>query len=44
MKYAEDYGLDKVLKEIEEFRSLNNDMWPRSSYLEKIAKEEKKFN
>ncbi len=44
MKYAEDYGLDKVLKEIEKFRSLNNDMWPKSSYLEKIAKEGKKFN
>ena len=43
MKYAEDYGLDKVLKEIEKFRSLNSDMWPKSSYLEKIINEGGKF-
>jgi 3-hydroxyacyl-CoA dehydrogenase len=43
MKYAEDYGLDKVLKEIEKFRSLNSDMWPKSSYLEKIIHEGGKF-
>ena len=44
MKYAEDYGLNKVLKEIETFRSLNSDMWPKSNYLEKIVKEKQKFN
>ena len=43
MKYAEDYGLDKVLKEIEKFRSRNSDMWPKSRYLEKIINEGGKF-
>jgi len=43
MKYAEDYGLNKVLKEIEKFRALNSDMWPKSSYLEKIINEGGKF-
>ena len=43
MKYAEDYGLDKVLEEIDSFRQSNNDMWPKSDYLEKIAHTEKKF-
>ena len=44
MKYAETYGLDKVVNEIEKFRSTNSDMWPRCNYLEKIVSENKKFN
>ncbi len=44
MKYAEDYGLEKVLKEIENFRTKNPDMWPKCNYLEKLVKENKKFN
>jgi 3-hydroxyacyl-CoA dehydrogenase len=44
MKYAEDYGLEKVLEEIEVFRSHNNDMWPKCNYLEQLVKENKKFN
>ncbi|MAJ24455.1 MAG: 3-hydroxyacyl-CoA dehydrogenase [Rickettsiales bacterium] len=44
MKYAEDYGLDKVLLEIEEFRKENGDMWPKSNYLENLVNNKKKFN
>ncbi len=44
MKYAEDYGLEKVLEEIESFRTKNPDMWPKCNYLEKLVKENKKFN
>ncbi len=44
MKYAEDYGLDKVLKEIEGFRKDNSDMWPNSKYLENLVNNNKKFN
>ena len=43
MKYAEDYGLDKVLKEIDQFRSLNSDMWPKCDYLENIVNKGKKL-
>ncbi len=44
MKYAQDYGLEKVLEEIDSFREKNPDMWPKCSYLEKLVKENKKFN
>ena len=44
MKYAEDYGLEKVLEEIEKFRAENSDMWPKCNYLEQLVKENKKFN
>ena len=44
MKYAEDYGLEKVLEEIESFRTKNPDMWPKCNYLEELVKENKKFN
>ena len=44
MKYAEDYGLDKVVQEMEHFRSMNGDMWPKSNYLDKIATGSKKFD
>ena len=43
MKYAETYGLEKALKEIEGFRNFGDGMWPNSSLLEKLANEEKKF-
>ena len=43
MKYAEDYGLDKVLKEIDQYRSLNGDMWPKCDYLENIVNKGKKL-
>ena len=44
MKYAEDYGLEKVFEEIEIFRSKNPDMWPKCNYLENLVKGNKKFN
>ena len=44
MKYAEDYGLEKVLEQIESFRTKNPDMWPKCNYLEELVKENKKFN
>ena len=44
MKYAEDYGLEKVLEEIETFRAKNPDMWPKCNYLEELVKENKKLN
>jgi 3-hydroxyacyl-CoA dehydrogenase len=44
MKYAEDYGLGKALKEIEKFREMNSDMWPKNNYLENLVKEGKNFN
>ncbi len=44
MKYAEDYGLEKVLGEIETYRTKNPDMWPKCKYLEQLVKEKKKFN
>ena len=44
MKYAEDYGLDKVLEEIESFRIKNPDMWPKCNYLEKLVQDNKQFN
>ncbi len=44
MKYAEEYGLEKVLEEIESFRKENSDMWPKCSFLEQLVKENKKFN
>ena len=43
MKFAQDYGLDNALREIENFRKLGDGMWPNSSLLEKIANVEKKF-
>ncbi len=43
MKFAESYGLEKVLKEIENFRNFGDGMWPNSSLLEKLANEGKKF-
>ena len=43
MKYAEDYGLDKALREIESFRDYGDGMWPNSNLLEKLANGEKKF-
>ena len=44
MQYGQDYGLKKVLEEIEGFRKNNPDMWPKCSYLEELVKENKKFN
>ena len=44
MKYAEDYGLEKVLEEIETFRAKNPDMWPKCNYLEELVKKNKKLN
>ena len=35
MKYAEHIGLDKVLKDIEQFRSAGDGMWPKCNLLEK---------
>ena len=43
MKYAQDYGLEKVLKEIDSFREKNPDMWPKCSYLEKLVNDNNKF-
>lgn len=43
MKYAQDYGLDKVAKEIESFRNFGDGMWPDSSLLEKLSTNGKKF-
>ena len=44
MKYAEEYGLEKALEDIESFREKNPDMWPKCNYLEQLVKENKKFN
>ena len=44
MQYGQDYGLKKVLEEIEGFRKINPDMWPKCSYLEELVEENKKFN
>jgi 3-hydroxyacyl-CoA dehydrogenase len=44
MKYAQDYGLKKVLEDIERFRQKNSDMWPRCNYLEELVKNNKTFN
>ena len=44
MQYGQDYGLKKVLEEIEGFRKNNPDMWPKCSYLEELVEENKKFN
>ena len=44
MKYAEDYGLVKVLEEIETFRTKNPDMWPKCNYLEQLVKKNEKLN
>ena len=44
MKYAQDYGLKKVLEDIESFRKNNSDMWPKCSYLEELVKNNKTFS
>ena len=44
MKYAQDYGLKKVLEDIESFRKNNSDMWPKCNYLEELVKNNKTFN
>ena len=44
MKYAENYGLEKVLEEIESFRTNNSDMWPECNYLVQLVKNNQKFN
>ena len=44
MKYAETYGLDKVLEDIESFRSRGDGMWPESSLLKELAQSKKKFD
>ena len=44
MKYAEDYGLEQVLEEINNYRTKNPDMWPKCNYLEQLVKEKKNFN
>ena len=44
MKYAEDYGLEQVLEEINNYRAKNPDMWPKCNYLEQLVKEKKNFN
>ena len=43
MKYAETYGLDKVLEDIEAFRSRGDGMWPESSLLKDLAQSKKNF-
>ena len=43
MKYAEDYGLDLVVKEIEDFRKQGDGMWPASKLLIDLANGNKKF-
>ena len=43
MKFAEEYGLDKALAEINSFREFGDGMWPNSSLLEKLASEGKGF-
>ena len=43
MKFAQDYGLDKVLQEIKNFKKNDDGMWPISSYLEELANSGKKF-
>ncbi len=44
MKYAESYGLEKVLEEIEQFRNKNGDMWEKNNYLQDLVREKRKFN
>ena len=44
MRYAQDYGLKKVLEDIERFRQKNSDMWPKCNYLEELVKNNKTFN
>ena len=44
MKYAEDYGLDLVAKDIQSFRSNGDGMWPSCKLLEDLANGSKKFN
>ena len=44
MKYAEMYGLEKVMEDIENFRNRGDGMWPESNLLEKLAKGSKKFD
>lgn len=44
MKYAEHIGLDKVLKDIEQFRSAGDGMWPKCNLLEKLANEGGSFS
>lgn len=43
MKYAEDYGLDLVVNEIEGFRKKGDGMWPVSKLLIDLANGNKKF-
>ena len=44
MKYAEDYGLDIVIKDIESFRKTGDGMWPVCKLLEDLGNGEKRFN
>ena len=44
MRYAQDYGLKRVLEDIERFRQKNSDMWPKCNYLEELVKNNKTFN
>jgi 3-hydroxyacyl-CoA dehydrogenase len=44
MKYAENYGLDIVIKDIESFRKTGDGMWPVCKLLEDLANGKKKFN
>jgi 3-hydroxyacyl-CoA dehydrogenase len=42
MKYAENYGLDIVIKDIESFRKTGDGMWPVCKLLEDLANGKKK--
>ena len=44
MKYAEIYGLEKVMEDIKNFRNRGDGMWPKSNLLEALAKGSKKFD
>ena len=44
MKYAENYGLNKVVKDIESFRARGDGMWPESKFLNELAKNKNKFD
>ena len=44
MKYAEDYGLNRVVEDIESFRARGDGMWPESKFLNELAKNKNKFD
>ena len=44
MKYAENYGLNRVVEDIESFRARGDGMWPESKFLNELAKNKNKFD